>query len=61
VTVGSALLGGVAYNMQHIFKMVDRIMVLRRGKLVTVRDVHDVSSDDIVKCITGSEEVIVKM
>lgn len=51
----------ISHNMQHIFKMVDRIMVLRRGKLVTVRDVHDVSSDDIVKYITGSEEVIVKM
>ena len=43
--------------MQHLFSIVDRIMVLRRGKLVTVQDVHDVSATDIIKYITGAEEV----
>lgn len=51
----------ISHNLQHIFKIVDRILVLRRGKLVTVQDVNDVTSDDIVKYITGSENVIVKV
>jgi len=48
----------ISHNMQHLFSIVDRIMVLRRGKLVTVQDVHDVTATDIVKYITGAEEVI---
>ena len=51
----------ISHNMQHIFKIVDRILVLRRGKLITVQDVHDVTSDDIVKYITGAEKIIVKV
>ena len=48
----------ISHNMQHIFSVVDRIMVLRRGELVTVQDVHDVTATDIIKYITGAEEVI---
>ena len=48
----------ISHNMQHIFSIVDRIMVLRRGKLITVQDVHDVTATDIIKYITGAEEVI---
>lgn len=48
----------ISHSMQHIFSVVDRIMVLRRGKLVTVQDVHDVTATDIIKYITGAEEVI---
>ena len=31
-------------------------MVLRRGKLVAVRDTSQVTTDEVVKFITGSEE-----
>jgi len=48
----------ISHNMQHVFSIVDRIMVLRRGKLITVQDVHDVTATDIIKYITGAEEVI---
>ena len=48
----------ISHNMQHVFSIVDRIMVLRRGKLITVQDVHDVTATDIIKHITGAEEVI---
>lgn len=48
----------ISHNMQHVFSIVDRIMVLRRGKLITVQDIHDVTSNDIIKYITGSEEVV---
>jgi len=42
--------------MQHIFNVVDRIMVLRLGKLVTVQNVHEIPATDIVKYITGSHK-----
>lgn len=48
----------ISHNMQHILSVVDRVMVLRRGKLITAQDVHDVTATDIIKCITGAEEVI---
>lgn len=48
----------ISHNMQHLFSIVDRIMVLRRGNLITVQDVHDVTATDIIKHITGAEEVI---
>ena len=48
----------ISHNMQHIFSVVNRIMVLRRGKLITVQDVHEVTANDIVKYIIGAEEVI---
>ena len=44
-----------------MFSIVDRIMVLRRGKLVTVQDAHKVTADDVVKYITGSKEVVKKI
>ncbi|MCL5985481.1 MAG: ATP-binding cassette domain-containing protein [Actinobacteria bacterium] len=48
----------ISHNMQHIFSVVDRIMVLRRGKLITVQNAHEVTSNDIVKYITGSDKVV---
>lgn len=46
----------ISHNMQHIFNVVDRIMVLRLGKLVTVQNVHDITATDIVNYITGSDK-----
>ncbi len=51
----------ISHNMQHIFSVVDRIQVLRRGKLVTVQEAQEVSADDIVKYITGADKVISKV
>lgn len=48
----------ISHNMQHVFSIVDRILVLRRGKLITVQNVHDVTANDIIKYITGAEQVI---
>ena len=47
----------ISHNLQHVFSIVDRIMVLRRGKLVTVQDAHAVTAEEVVKYITGSDEV----
>lgn len=45
----------ISHNLQHVFSIVDRIMVLRRGKRVGVVNVRDVNADDIVSMITGSK------
>ena len=50
----------ISHNMQHIFSIVDRIMVLRKGKLITVQDAHKVSATDIVKYMTGADKIIEK-
>ena len=47
----------ISHNLQHIFSIVDRIMVLRRGKRVGIKNAHAVMADDIVKLITGAEIV----
>ena len=47
----------ISHNMQHIFSVVDRVMVLRRGKLITVQNISEVTATDIVKYITGSDKV----
>jgi len=36
---------------------VDRIMVLRRGERVDIKDVHEVSAGDIVKLMTGADVI----
>ena len=47
----------ITHNLQHIFSVVDRIMVIRRGKRVGVVNASDVSADDVVSMITGSQVV----
>jgi fructose transport system ATP-binding protein len=47
----------ISHNLQHIFRIVDRIMVLRRGERVDIKDVHEVSAGDIVKLMTGADVI----
>jgi fructose transport system ATP-binding protein len=46
----------ITHNMQHVLNYCDRVMVLRLGKLVTVRDVKDIDGDMLVGLITGAIE-----
>ena len=45
----------ISHNLQHIFNVVDRIMVLRRGEKVGVRNKHEITASKIVSMITGAE------
>ena len=47
----------ISHNLQHIFRIVNRIMVLRRGKNVCVKNVHEVCANDIVSLITGAKVI----
>ena len=45
----------ISHNLQHVFKIVDRIMVLRQGKKVGIKNTHEVKAADIVSMITGAD------
>jgi ABC-type sugar transport system ATPase subunit len=43
----------ISHNLQHVFSVADRILVLRRGRVAGVRDKSATSPDEIVKLIVG--------
>ena len=45
----------ISHNMQHVFRIADRLMVLRQGKKVGERVVKDTNTDEVVKMITGAQ------
>ncbi len=47
----------ISHNLEHVFNVVDRIMILRRGNNVGVVKASEASSRDIVSLITGAGEV----
>jgi ABC-type sugar transport system ATPase subunit len=44
----------VSHNLQHVFQIVDRIFVMRHGKIVGVREKEKTTPDEIVSLITGA-------
>lgn len=47
----------ISHNLQHVFYVADRVVVLRRGRRVGDRIIKDTDGDEVVKMITGSEFV----
>jgi ABC-type sugar transport system ATPase subunit len=45
----------VSHNMRHVFSVADRIVVLRHGRRVGIRDKNTTGPDEIVKMIVGVE------
>jgi ribose transport system ATP-binding protein len=45
----------VSHNMRHVFSVADRILVLRHGREVGVRNKDATAPDEIVKMIVGVE------
>ena len=43
----------VSHNMEQVFRLADRVAVLRRGTQVGVRNVADTSHNELVSMITG--------
>lgn len=46
----------ITHNMQHVLNYCDRVMVLRLGQLVAVRNTKDVNGDQLVGLITGAKD-----
>lgn len=47
----------ISHNLEHVFSVVDRVVVLRRGRIRGERQIRDVVGDEIVSMITGSSEL----
>lgn len=45
----------ISHNLQHIFSVADRVMVLRRGENAGDRIIKETDGDEVVKLITGAE------
>lgn len=45
----------ISHNLQHVFSIADRILVLRRGRVAGVREHAATTPDEIVKLIVGVE------
>jgi len=43
----------ITHNLYHIFELVDRIMVLRNGRVVGIREKEKTTHNEIVSMITG--------
>jgi D-xylose transport system ATP-binding protein len=44
----------ISHNLQQVFEIVDRIIVLRLGQIIGVRERRSTTADEIVSLITGS-------
>ncbi len=44
----------ISHNLQHVFQIADRIVVMRHGEVVGVRDRRKTTPDEIVSLITGA-------
>jgi ABC-type sugar transport system ATPase subunit len=48
----------ISHNLQHVFAIADRIQVMRGGRSVGVRRRGETSGEEIVRMITGADELI---
>jgi len=44
----------ISHNLQQVFEVVDRIIVLRLGQIIGVRERRSTTADEIVSLITGA-------
>jgi len=47
----------ISHNLEHVFSVADRVVVLRHGEIQGERRIRDVKSDEIVSMITGAAEI----
>jgi len=47
----------ISHNLQHVFNVADRVVILRHGKKVGEREIKETDGDEVVKMITGAEFV----
>jgi len=47
----------ISHNLQHVFEVVDRIIVLRHGSIIGIRNKSSTDPDEIVSLITGAIKI----
>jgi len=45
----------ISHNLEHVFSVADRVVVLRHGRIVGDRMIKETTGDEIVKMIAGAE------
>jgi ABC-type sugar transport system ATPase subunit len=45
----------ISHNLEHVLQVSDRVLVLRRGRNVAIRETRSTTGDEIVRLITGSD------
>jgi ABC-type sugar transport system ATPase subunit len=45
----------ISHNLQHVFSVADRVVVLRMGKNAGERVIKETDGDEVVRMITGAE------
>ena len=46
----------ISHNLEHVFKLADRIAVMKNGKLVNIVDTSSASRESVVKMITFGQD-----
>jgi D-xylose transport system ATP-binding protein len=47
----------ISHNLEQVFRLVDRVFVLRRGRMVGSRLLSDITPEDLVALITGAAAI----
>lgn len=45
----------ISHNLNHVFSVADRVVVLRHGEKVGEKEIKETDGDEVVKLITGAE------
>jgi ABC-type sugar transport system ATPase subunit len=48
----------ISHTLPHVFEVADRVSVMRRGQTVLVAPISDVTTDDLIRAMTGVTEPI---
>ena len=51
----------ISHNLEHVFSIVDRLVVLRQGRIVKSVLKSETTTEEIVKMITGAYELNIKL
>jgi ABC-type sugar transport system ATPase subunit len=46
----------ISHTLPHVFEVADRVTVMRRGRTVLVAPIADVTTDDLIRAMTGLTE-----
>ena len=45
----------ISHNMEHIFSIADRVIVMRNGRIVGDKTIAETSRNEVVGMITGAD------
>jgi ABC-type sugar transport system ATPase subunit len=48
----------ISHNLEQVFRLVDRVWVLRRGRMIGSRWLAETTPEEVVGMITGASSVL---